>query len=175
MTKAIGKRTNYEIVDPSSIYANSVERLKRRHYRVLRALFNDLKRKPQGISDLARLLDRNPVVTINQLRPTSFDQAPSLGLVLDLHQLIRSRQFAEEVARYANCTTYPLPTWRYQRPPTADAARAGLREAIAQVLADLDQPMPRSSADRHDCVERIQALIAAAVEMEVFDRGIRDV
>lgn len=150
----------------------TVGKLKERHVPVIRALHNDCRRFPGGITHIAALIGAVPKSLANRLNPNMVDCAPSLAEFLDVLEIVRSIDTVRAIATSVECSVIDEHV-----PPSANALDGfrSLTKEFADVLAE-------GSADladgRFDAAERLRMIaeldeaIASAQQMRAFLAGV---
>lgn len=141
------------------------------HYRpIMRAMHGALQGLPGGAADAFRVMDLNPVLTLNQFNPDDYEHQPSLLTFLAVLEYLdqRGQPVVHQIADLSGCVAIPSRI-NADMPASLSDADAQLKSCVDKVHALLGQAGQGKlrAADKTACLFALHELIGAAYATQI--------
>lgn len=137
------------------------------------ALHSAAKRWPGGITELAHITGRNPVVLADKLNANQLDKVPTLEEALLVLELVQPPAALNALALLANRVTVPVPE-SGRCPAEVVGSFLALVEQISRVTGRAAEAVADGrvdAAERAELAPLLDALLAQTVEFSAVVRG----
>lgn len=147
------------------MWSTAAEALKVHYRPIIRAVHSALQGLPGGAADAFRVMDLNPVLTLNQFNPDDYEHQPSLLNFLAVLEYLdsRGRPVAHEIANLSGCVAVQSRLNADLPASLIDAAKLikSCADDVRGLLGKAGDGQLRTS-DKSACLIALQQLIGAA-------------